>query len=88
MPPFMAWLAGVDGCPKGWFRACRESASGGLQFDLFTDVADIWAAWPRPEIVGIDMPIGLSRADLTPPSRGVPLDLSGPLHPDYAEPGT
>jgi hypothetical protein len=27
----------------------------------------------------------LTRADLTPPSDGTPLDLEGPLHPDYVE---
>jgi hypothetical protein len=27
----------------------------------------------------------LSRADMTPPSDGTPVDLSGPLHVDYAE---
>jgi len=26
-----------------------------------------------------------SRADLTPPSDGTPVDLAGPLHPDFAE---
>lgn len=29
--------------------------------------------------------IRYTRADLTPPSAGHPLDLDGPLHPDYAE---
>jgi hypothetical protein len=29
--------------------------------------------------------IAWTEADLTPPSDGTPIDLSGPLHPDYAE---
>jgi hypothetical protein len=30
--------------------------------------------------------IRYTREDLTAPSDGTPVDLAGPLHPDYAEP--
>lgn len=55
----MSWVAGVDGCPKGWIRICREVESGALDFGVFEDVESLWQAAPHPEIVAIDMPIGL-----------------------------
>lgn len=55
----MGWVAGVDGCPKGWIRVCREVESGALDFAVFEEVEAIWRVAPSPEIVAIDMPIGL-----------------------------
>lgn len=55
----MAWVAGVDGCPAGWFRAARERQSGRLHFSVIRDVADLLATSPRPAHLAIDMPIGL-----------------------------
>jgi len=58
----MTWVAGVDGCPAGWFRACRETASGDLHFAVFSKAGELTSADPRPEVVAIDMPIGLPEA--------------------------
>ncbi len=55
----MAWLAGVDGCRKGWFRVCRESTSGEVVFDVVETVSGLVAHPPGPSIVALDMPIGL-----------------------------
>lgn len=55
----MPWLAGVDGCKAGWFRACRHTGTGKLRFDLLASVEDLVETWPRPKIVALDMPIGL-----------------------------
>ena len=58
----MTWVAGVDGCPKGWFRASREVDSGVLRFDLIEDAKELCCfstGEPTPAVVGIDMPIGL-----------------------------
>ena len=55
----MVWVAGVDGCPRGWFRICREAESGALAFDLLEHPAQIWGAAPKPLVIAIDMPIGL-----------------------------
>lgn len=54
----MTWIAGVDGCPGGWFRVCRERSNDTLRFDLVGNVADLLDD-PYPTIVAIDMPIGL-----------------------------
>lgn len=58
----MAWIAGVDGCRAGWFRVCRETTTGELRFDLIATAADLLVTPPMPEILAIDMPIGLSDA--------------------------
>ena len=58
----MTWLAGIDGCPAGWFRACRETESGELRFDLLCDVRALTEADPRPEVVALDMPVGLAES--------------------------
>ena len=55
----MVWVAGVDGCPRGWFRICRETQSGALVFDLLERPEQIWRAAPHPRVIAIDMPIGL-----------------------------
>lgn len=58
----MVWVAGVDGCPRGWFRICRETRSGALRFDLLESPAALWEVAPCPVVVAIDMPIGLPAA--------------------------
>ena len=55
----MVWVAGVDGCPGGWFRIARETGSGEVRFDLLTEVPRLITAAPRPRVVALDMPIGL-----------------------------
>ncbi len=58
----MAWLAGVDGCRGGWFRASRNGATGAVAFDHIEHAADLLRKPPVPEIVAIDIPIGLPEA--------------------------
>jgi predicted RNase H-like nuclease len=55
----MAWLAGVDGCPRGWFRICRDTASGELAFGVLDSVSALVTERPRPTVVALDMPLGL-----------------------------
>jgi len=56
------WVAGVDGCKGGWFRVCRDTDSGALAFDLLEPVPALVDRAPGPEIVALDMPIGLPEA--------------------------
>jgi predicted RNase H-like nuclease len=58
----MSWVAGVDGCKKRWFRICRETGSGELTFNVIETVEGLVIEPPGPEIVSLDMPIGLPRA--------------------------
>jgi predicted RNase H-like nuclease len=59
----VAWLAGVDGCTKGWFRICRDSGTGDLAFDVLESASDLIQVTPCPTLVELDIPIGL-------PARG------------------
>ncbi|MEM9627821.1 MAG: DUF429 domain-containing protein [Pseudomonadota bacterium] len=55
----MVWIGGADACRLGWFRACRETASRQVHFGVFECVADLLSSWPQPDMLAIDIPIGL-----------------------------
>lgn len=60
-PPY--WLAGVDGCPAGWIVALARLAPTSrlvrLRFILCSHFEGVLSLRPAPEIIAIDMPIGL-----------------------------
>jgi predicted RNase H-like nuclease len=60
-PPY--WLAGVDGCPAGWIVALTLLASDNrlarLRFVLCPGFDAVLGLSPAPEIIAVDMPIGL-----------------------------
>jgi len=53
------WLAGVDGCPGGWLVALCHTGTGNCVLRLCPSFADVLALPEAPEIVAVDMPIGL-----------------------------
>ncbi|MGF7055036.1 threonine dehydratase/predicted RNase H-like nuclease [Bosea sp. OAE752] len=56
----MAWLAGVDGCKAGWIAAIASAE--GPEAPIIRVVprfADLFAGEIGPDIVAVDMPIGL-----------------------------
>jgi predicted RNase H-like nuclease len=55
-----AWLAGVDGCAGGWIVAFVRPEGGETRMRIVPHFADVLSAPERPEIVAVDMPIGLS----------------------------
>jgi hypothetical protein len=50
--------AGVDGCPGGWLCVTRE-AGGALASVCFPNAEALLAQRPRPDLLAIDVPIGL-----------------------------
>src|SRR4051794_25771104 len=54
-----AWLAGVDGCTGGWIAAFVRSEGGETRVRIVPRFADVLSAREEPEIVAVDMPIGL-----------------------------
>src|SRR3954470_15648086 len=54
-----AWLAGVDGCSGGWVVALVRPEGGETRVRIVPHFADVWSAPERPEVVAVDMPIGL-----------------------------
>ncbi|MFJ5370006.1 DUF429 domain-containing protein, partial [Bosea sp. CER48] len=57
----MVWIAGVDGCPGGWIVALADAQE--LDRDPVVQVlprfSDMFAGETVPDIVAVDMPIGL-----------------------------
>jgi predicted RNase H-like nuclease len=53
------WLAGVDGCAGGWIAAFVRPQGGEARTRIVPRFADVLSAPERPEIVAVDMPIGL-----------------------------
>jgi predicted RNase H-like nuclease len=53
------WLAGVDGCPKGWVVAFVRPSGDEARVRVIAHFADILAAPEQPKIIAVDMPIGL-----------------------------
>ena len=53
------WLAGVDGCPAGWVAAFVRSDREEVRLRVVPTFAAVLTAPERPEIVAIDIPIGL-----------------------------
>lgn len=54
------WVAGVDGCPAGWLVVLRDVAgTAAAQARIVATFDDILALPETPEIIAIDMPIGL-----------------------------
>lgn len=54
-----AWLAGVDGCAGGWIAAFVRPQGGETRVRIVPRFANVLSAPERPEIVAVDMPVGL-----------------------------
>ena len=55
----MALLAGVDGCPGGWLCVTLDTEAGFRDATIYASADQLLAAQPTPEVVAVDMPIGL-----------------------------
>ena len=54
------WVAGVDGCRAGWLVVVRPLATAvGARVRLMPTFADVLNLAERPQVIAIDMPIGL-----------------------------
>jgi predicted RNase H-like nuclease len=56
----MTWVAGVDGCKGGWFVLLRDTEDGSLRGRHVDHVSEVLEFAEGPQVVAIDMPIGLS----------------------------
>ncbi|GAB4541339.1 MAG: DUF429 domain-containing protein [Roseibium sp.] len=53
-------VAGVDGCKAGWVAVLRNLTDpADTRLQVFSSFADILAHQPGPDIIAVDMPIGL-----------------------------
>jgi len=53
-------VVGVDGCKGGWIAALLDLAEHDMEFRTFGAFPDLLAAFPKPTIIGVDVPIGLA----------------------------
>jgi predicted RNase H-like nuclease len=54
-------VVGVDGCRAGWL-AVRLSRRGVSESQIFPDIAALWSAYRRADLILVDIPIGLPEA--------------------------
>jgi predicted RNase H-like nuclease len=55
----MPILAGIDGCKAGWLCVIRDTTTGRIQVHLLPHIRELLALKPGPNIIAIDIPIGL-----------------------------
>jgi predicted RNase H-like nuclease len=55
-------VAGVDACSAGWLCIARRQDTGAIRTAVYGSTATLLAQRPEPEIIAIDIPIGLSDA--------------------------
>src|SRR5690349_7279641 len=53
------WLAGIDGCPSGWIVAFACADLSEVRVRLVARFIDVAVAPEAPEVIAIDIPIGL-----------------------------
>ncbi|QKT02528.1 DUF429 domain-containing protein [Ectothiorhodospiraceae bacterium 2226] len=58
----MAWLAGVDGCPRGWVAVLRDTDSGALHVRVVAALQELLEVPEAPRVIAVDAPIGLLEA--------------------------
>jgi predicted RNase H-like nuclease len=56
----MARLAGADGCPAGWICVTRDTVNGRIESALFSTARELIYQKPEPDVLMIDIPIGLA----------------------------
>jgi predicted RNase H-like nuclease len=71
------WLAGVDGCPSGWLAVFARPDGEVAQPRIVPTFAEIILASERPQIIAIDIPIGLPK--LSPAKGRLPESAVRPL---------
>jgi predicted RNase H-like nuclease len=58
----MAVVAGIDGCPTGWLCLTKDLASGEVTARILPKIMALLTFDPKPEVVMVDVPIGLTDA--------------------------
>jgi predicted RNase H-like nuclease len=55
----MTWVAGVDGCKKGWILVLRELELGTIRHRRIDFLSEVLGQPENPNCVAVDIPIGL-----------------------------
>jgi predicted RNase H-like nuclease len=65
----VSWIAGLDGCRGGWVIARENLASGELRTGVIEEFRALFDRQPRPRVIGVDIPIGLTERGPRPCDR-------------------
>ncbi len=58
----MAVIAGVDGCRSGWVCLTKNLGTGEIVALILACIDDVFTLTPRPDVLTVDVPIGLMEA--------------------------
>ena len=58
----MVVVAGVDGCPSGWLCVLKDLGTGTIVARILARIDDVLMLIPRPVVLMVDVPIGLTDA--------------------------
>ena len=56
----MAVVTGIDGCTSGWLSLTKDLASGNIVAQILPSITSLLRFDPKPEVVMVDVPIGLT----------------------------
>jgi predicted RNase H-like nuclease len=56
----MSIVVGVDGCKTGWLCIAKDFDTGLMTSDVFSDAQSLLQQEPKPSIITVDIPIGLT----------------------------
>ena len=57
-------IAGIDGCPGGWFVATRPPGSSEVRCFLAPDIGGVINGLEGIDVIGVDMPVGIPDRDM------------------------
>ncbi|MGO9021705.1 MAG: DUF429 domain-containing protein [Syntrophobacteraceae bacterium] len=55
----MRLICGVDGCRAGWIAVFKDLDAGNVFWNVFSTFAQLASKTPAPQIIAVDIPIGL-----------------------------
>jgi predicted RNase H-like nuclease len=58
----MAIVCGVDGCRAGWVAVCFDPFQGRFSCRILTSFRELSQLTPLPDVIGVDIPIGLTES--------------------------
>lgn len=58
----MSYIIGVDGCRAGWIAILKDLDSGVITSEVFTSSDQLFSQPTKPDILALDIPIGLTDA--------------------------
>lgn len=56
----MSVVAGIDGCSSGWLCLLKDMSTGAVNSRILPTISALPNLIPRPDVVMVDVPIGLT----------------------------